>query len=254
MPTRRAAPKSQRRLTILSFELFQSFSPFKGFEPFRHPSSGLIPFCLAIVFTASVRPRALAQTSNACTPEQLRARMEQIAREVDGRVGAAAVILDDRDEVIVSVNGSMGFPMQSVYKLPIGMAVLRSVDEGRLSLAQKVKVRPEDLVPERLHSPLRDNNRQGGEFTLRELVRLMIAESDGTASDVLLGLAGGPEKVNAYLRGLGVDGVNVETTERAMAQGDEQVQYRNSATPESMLTLLRALQEGRGLSRASRSV
>lgn len=176
--------------------------------------------------------------------------MQEIASETGGPVGAAAVIIEGGR--VVSLNGSQRFPMQSVYKLPIGMAVLRAVDEGRLRLVQKIKVRPEDLAPERLHSPLRDNNPQGGEFTLRELTRLLIAESDGTASDVLLNLAGGPEKVNAYLRGLGVEGVNVETTERAMAQGDEQVQYRNWATPESVLVLLRALQEGRGLSRASR--
>jgi beta-lactamase class A len=227
-------------LTILTFALFKRLRRFA------------VPFCLALVCAAAAQPHARAQSPSACAPGQLRERMEEIARETGGPVGAAAVIIEGGR--VVSFNGSQRFPMQSVYKLPIAMAVLRAVDGGRLRLTQKVNVRPEDLVPERLHSPLRDNNPRGGEFTLRELLRLLIAESDGTASDVLLNLAGGPEKVKAYLRGLGVEGVNVETTERAMAQGDEQVQYRNSATPESMLTLLRALQEGRGLSRASRGL
>jgi beta-lactamase class A len=178
--------------------------------------------------------------------------MEEIAKETGGPVGAAAVIIEGGE--VVSFNGARRFPMQSVYKMPIGMAVLRAVDEGRLKLTQEVDVRPEDLVPERLHSPLRDKNPRGVVITLRELLRLMISESDGTASDVLLGIAGGPEKVAEYVRGLGVEGVTVATTERAMAQGDEQVQYRNWATPESMLALLRALEEGRGLSRASRSL
>jgi beta-lactamase class A len=178
--------------------------------------------------------------------------MEEVARATGGPVGAAAVIVEGGE--VVSFNGAQRFPMQSVYKMPIGMAVLHAVDEGRLSLARKVNVRPEDLVPERLHSPIRDRNPRGVELSIRELLRFMISESDGTASDVLLGIAGGPEKVTEYLRGLGVEGVLVVTTERAMAQGDEQVQYRNWATPESMLALLRALQEGRGLSRASRSL
>jgi beta-lactamase class A len=223
--------------------------PFTPFKPLRRFA---VPFCLALVCVAGARTSTHAQSSRACTPEQLRERMEEIAKETGGPVGAAAVIIEGGR--VASFNGERRFPMQSVYKLPIGMAVLRAVDEGRLRLVQKVNVRREDLVPERLHSPLRDNNPQGGDFTLRELIRLMISESDGTASDVLLNLAGGPEKVKAYLRRLGVEGVSVETTERAMAQGDEQVQYRNSATPESMLVLLRALQEGRGLSRASRNL
>jgi beta-lactamase class A len=180
----------------------------------------------------------------------LRARMEEIARETGGPVGAAAVVIEGGRAV--SFNGARRFPMQSVYKLPIAMAVLRDVDAGRLRLARKIDIRPEDLVPERLHSPIRDANPRGVTLTIRELLRLLITESDGTASDVLLGLAGGPERVTKYLRGLGVDGVTVATTERAMAQGDEQVQYRNFATPESALALLRALEEGRGISRANR--
>ena len=223
-----------------------TFTLFKRLRRFA------VPFCLVLVYVAGAQTNARAQSPRDCTPEQLRERMEEIARETGGPVGAAAVIIEGGR--VVSFNGGRRFPMQSVYKLPIGMAVLREVDRGRLRLSQKVNVRPEDLVPERLHSPLRDNNPRGATFTLRELIRLMISESDGTASDVLLNLAGGPGKVNAYLRGLGVDEVLVVTTERAMAQGDEQVQYRNSATPESMLVLLRALQEGRGLSRASRSL
>jgi beta-lactamase class A len=222
------------------------------FTPFERLRRFAVPFCFVLVCVAGVRTSTLAQSPRACTPGQLRERMEEIAKETGGPVGAAAVIIEGGRAV--SFNGSQRFPMQSVYKLPIGMAVLREVDRGRLRLTRKVNVRREDLVPERLHSPLRDDNPQGGVFTLRELIRLMISESDGTATDVLLGIVGGPEKVGAYLRGLGVDGVMVATTERAMAQGDEQVQYRNSATPESMLVLLRALQEGRGLSRASRGL
>ena len=212
----------------------------------------MLPFCLALACVVAAWTCAPAQASRACSGEELRARMEEIARETGGPVGAAAVVLEGGE--VVSFNGSQRFPMQSVYKLPIAMAVLQEVDARRLRLAQTIKVRPEELSPERLHSPLRDANPRGGVFTLRELLRLTISESDGTASDVLLGLAGGPVKVNAYLRGLGVEGVNVETTERAMAEGDEQVQYRNWATPEATLVLLRALQEGRGLSRASRAL
>ncbi len=56
-----------------------------------------------------------------------------------------------------------------------------------------------------------------------------------------------------YLRDLGVNGVVVANTEKELGQ-DESVQYRNWATPEGMVVLLRALHEGRGLSQPNREV
>jgi len=81
----------------------------------------------------------------------------------------------------------------------------------------------------------------------------MVAVSDGTASDVVLRLAGGGESVTRYLRGLGVTGMVVATSEAEMARGDD-VQYRNWATPLAAIQLLRAIQEGPGLSPSSRDL
>jgi beta-lactamase class A len=91
------------------------------------------------------------------------------------------------------------------------------------------------------------------ELSVAELLQFMVSESDGTACDVLLGLVGGTEFVTKYLRDLGVNGVVVANTEKELGQ-DESVQYRNWATPEGMVVLLRALHEGRGLSQPNREV
>ncbi len=152
---------------------------------------------------------------------------------------------------MVALHGEQRFPMQSVYKLPIGMAVLHQVDLGRLNLTQQVQIGPSDLVPPSRGSPIRDKFPHGTKMTVSELLAAMMSVSDGTASDVLLKLVGGPEQVTAYLRGLGVRDVVVATSERAMAQ-NELVQYQNWATPDAMVSLLRALQQGRGLSSPSR--
>jgi len=45
------------------------------------------------------------------------------------------------------------FPMHSVYKLPISMAVLQRVDRGELKLDQQVKVEPSDFVRKGMYSP-----------------------------------------------------------------------------------------------------
>jgi len=191
----------------------------------------------------------LAPAVGAAPPLRLQRNIADIARVARGPVGAAAVIVEGGR--IVALHGEQRFPMQSVYKLPIGMAALHQVDLGRLKLGRRVKIGPRDMDPPARYSPIRDKNPNGVEMTVSELLGAMMSVSDCTASDVLLKLAGGPDRVTAYVRGLGVRNIVVATTEAAMAQ-DEQVQYRNWATPDAMASLLVALQRGRGLSASSR--
>jgi beta-lactamase class A len=64
-------------------------------------------------------------------------------------------------------------------------------------------------------------------------------------------MAGGTATVQSYLDMIGVKEVRIATTEMEMAR-DDKAQYRNWATPRGMMSLLQALQTGRGLSPASR--
>lgn len=182
---------------------------------------------------------------------ELQTTLATIAADARGRVGAAAMVAETRRRI--AFHGDERFPMQSVYKVPIAMAVLRGVDEGRLSLAQRVRVGKDDLLPREAHSPIRDENPEGVEVSLAELLRYAVSESDGTASDVLLRLAGGASKVQAHLAGLGLAGMVVANTEKEIV-GAHDVQYRNWATPVGAVDLLDAVRQGAGLSAASRSL
>ena len=176
---------------------------------------------------------------------QLQNQLEQIASAAKGRAGVAALLLETGETV--SLNSHDHFPMQSVYKLPIGMAVMKQVDAGKLKLDQKVRVTKDDFIGRSSHSPIRDKYPNGTELTVNELLAWMLLESDGTASDVLMKLAGGPETIQAYLTELGIKDMIVLDTEKAFAQ-DHSLQYRNWTTPEAAVTLLRALHERRALS------
>lgn len=193
----------------------------------------------------------IAMTAPAHSLDSLGEQFAHISSTAEGKVGACAMLLETGESA--SFHGGQRFPMQSVYKFPIGMAVLHEVDRGTLRLDQTVAVAKLDLAPAGLHSPIRDQHPGGITLSLRELLRFMVAESDGTASDVLLRLAGGPERVTSYLRGLAVSGVTVATSERDMARG-ALVQYRNWATPDQMVALLRAFQTGAGLAAPSRDL
>ncbi|HEU0055534.1 MAG TPA: class A beta-lactamase, partial [Longimicrobium sp.] len=216
---------------------------------------------------------------------ELKREFARIAAESGGTVGVAAVHVESGTRV--AVRGGERFPMQSVYKFPIALAVLGRVDEGRLSLDSMIAVRPADLRFGA--SPISDEVRRGTQrFTVRELLRRMVSESDNTASDRLLALAGGPAAVTANLRRLGINGVRVDRSEGRLGLDFNGVPYvptreavdsarrfiaamapaprataieryladpRDTATPDAMTDLLVLLHRtGAGLRPASRAL
>src|SRR5580700_305435 len=87
----------------------------------------------------------------------------QIASQAQGRVGAAAAVIDGK--TVLEIHSHERFPMQSVYKLPIGMAVLAQVDRGTLHLDQSVHVDKSEYVSKGQKSPLRDANPNGADVS-----------------------------------------------------------------------------------------
>jgi beta-lactamase class A len=186
--------------------------------------------------------------SNADRTNELRDRIEQISQAAQGRVGVKATVLETGESV--ALNGNQQFPMQSVYKFPIAMAVLAQVDRGKLKLDHKIRIEASDVLQ---GSRILNEKSQGMEFSLAELLKYMVSESDNTASDVLLRQVGEPRIVTEYLRGLGVNNIVVANTEKELGQ-DTAVQYRNYATPDAAVVLLRAFHEGKGLSKSSQAL
>lgn len=197
---------------------------------------------------AETRKEGVAPTPN--TNNELRDRIEQISQTARGQVGVAATVLETGESV--TLNGNLPFPMQSVYKFPIAMAVLAEVDRGTLKLDQKIRLEASDIVRE---SVVLNEKSQGKEVSIGELLQYMVSESDSTACDALLRLVGGAQRVTEYLRDLGINDVIVANTENEIQFGTEpRLQYRNSATPDAAVNLLRAFHEGRGLSESSQAL
>jgi len=132
----------------------------------------------------------------------LRNQIEQIVRNAQGQVGVSATVLETGESF--ALNEDRHFPMQSVYKFPIAMAVLKQVEQGNLKLEQEIRIEKSDLVPAKLRSPIRDRYPQGTKLSLSETLKYMVSDSDGTACDVLLKAVGGADAVTKYLRELGV--------------------------------------------------
>ncbi|MBL8182284.1 MAG: class A beta-lactamase [Blastocatellia bacterium] len=168
---------------------------------------------------------------------ELEKQFADIAKAAGGKVGVAAVVLETGEAAFLNEDGR--YPMQSVYKLPIAMAVMEQVRLFKFDLDEKVGVTKEDFVRAGMRSPLRDKNPNGGEFTIRELLRLSLVESDGTASDVLLRLVPAVE-VQSFLTQIGVRDMKVVNTTKEYGS-EWKLQYENWSTPVAAVELLRWL-------------
>ncbi len=173
-----------------------------------------------------------------CPADSLKTSLEHIASQANGRVGVSAAILEGGPSV--ALRGAEHFPMQSVYKLPIAMAVADAAD--RLPLDRKIRLTPQDYEP-RLHSPIREKHPNGVTLTVAELLRYSVSESDNTASDLLLKLLGGPPRVMSYLDRIGVRDIAVLNSEHEINTAGGDRQYRNFATPDAAVLLLRKLNQ-----------
>src|SRR5690606_28311906 len=175
------------------------------------------------------------------TDTELQKKFEEIAAASKGIVGAAALNFETGETA--SVNGIDRFPMQSVYKLPIALTVNQQIKDRKLALEQNytVEINKDIMVGENMHSPIRDKFPDGTTMPVDDVVRYAVSESDGTASDVLMKLVGGPNAVQEYLTSIGITDMKVRNTEKEMGL-DHALQYENWTTPLAAVKLLKTLQ------------
>ncbi|HYW08797.1 MAG TPA: class A beta-lactamase [Longimicrobium sp.] len=154
----------------------------------------------------------------------LQHELSRIAAAAPGTVGIAAINLRTGERA--SVRGDDAFAMASVYKFPIAIRILRRIERSELSLDSVVRVTPLDLRGGA--SPLVTNPRP---VRVGELLRLMVSESDNTASDILLRLAGGAPAVTAELGRAGITGIRVDRDEAMLAADYHGVRWTRPRSP-----------------------
>ena len=147
------------------------------------------------------------------TRTALETEIDRIVKEAGGTMGVSIVHLESGERIVR--NGDQRYPMASVFKVPIALRLLHRVDQGEISLGDTVQVRTSDLRTG--SGRIAARHPRGGRMTLLELFDGMLTESDNTASDFLLRVAGGPGAVTARIRDLGVRDVRVDRSEVQMA-------------------------------------
>lgn len=185
---------------------------------------------------------AAAQTNH------FRQKIQEIVSSSNGEIGIAVMGLEDREQYIFREDQK--FPMQSVFKFPLAMAVLDQVDKGKLSLDQKIHISKEDLAP-KTWSPVKVKFPEGNiDLTLAELLSYTVSQSDNITCDILFKMVGGTAQVDKYLKGIGVKGIAIVATEEQMSKHWD-VQFTNWCQPPAMLQILDTFYQGKKLSKSS---
>ena len=137
--------------------------------------------------------------------------LRAIERRSGGKLGFAAIHIESgwRTEY----GGDVTYPMASVAKLPMALAFLRDVERGRYRLDSVVQLTRGDHRPglSRIyHRAMKDS---AGRVQIHHLLASMLIESDNTASDYILRLAGGPAVAQKLMSELGLDEINISSYE-----------------------------------------
>jgi beta-lactamase class A len=110
-----------------------------------------------------------------------------------GQYGVSIYHFETEEEFVH--NPDEEFYAASIIKIPIMAAVFAQVNEGKRSLSDKIQVRSEDIVS---GDGILKNLTPGTEWTIYDLVVLMIIESDNTATNLLIDMVG-LENIQLYM-------------------------------------------------------
>ncbi len=166
--------------------------------------------------------------------------LSEFISDKDAKIGVG-VIIDGVDSV--AINGHRAFPMLSVYKFPIALALAEHYRQNNLPQNYPIAIFPEDLRTD-TYSPMTEkiiaSSRMISDTLMMpttELLGYMLQQSDNNASDIVLRSITGVDNVQHYLDRIGSKDVYVRNSEAEM-HADNTLCYANSSTPLGMAALM----------------
>lgn len=169
----------------------------------------------------------------------LQREIEQYVAARDARIGVS-VIVEGCDTV--SVNGDECFPMMSVFKFPVALAVAERCRGANVGFDEQVSLTEGDLHRD-TWSPMVEVYADSvpTRVSLMRLLAYSLQQSDNNAADILLRYAGGAERVTSLMPG----GIEVRWSEDEMHR-DINRSFENVSTPRAMAALFDRFDVSRG--------
>ena len=187
----------------------------------------------------TIRQAAVAQ--NTADIERASASVRQAIEQVTAPYGQAVSVTYlpvGSPAGIVSVNGATQHASASMIKLVVLAALFDKVAAGEIDLSAQVEVKASDIVSGT--GTVQDDG--PGTYELRELARRMIADSDNTATNVIVDLIG-MDAVNEEASKLGLTGTVMARKMMDMVAADQGM--RNRMTSDDAATILNLIASGK---------
>ena len=185
------------------------------------------------------------------TMQQIETTLRRV--EVDGIIVAVA-FHDLQTGLEFLHRADESFHPASTFKVGVMMEVFHQAAQGKFSLDDEIPVvnsftsiadgNPFSVFPDD-DSETSLYEKIGNTESLREIVRLMIAQSSNFATNILIQKVGAAN-ATAYLKELGVEGVQIlrgPEDNRAFARG-----LNNAATAHSLMQMMQIIAEGKAVS------
>lgn len=187
----------------------------------------------------TIRQAAVAQ--NTADIERASASVRQAIEQVTAPYGETVSVTYlpvGTPAGIVSVNGATQHASASMIKLVVLAALFDKVAAGEIDLAAQVEVKASDIVSGT--GTVQDDG--PGTYELQELARRMIADSDNTATNVIVDLIG-MDAVNEEASKLGLTGTVMARKMMDMVAADQGM--RNRMTSDDAATILNLIATGK---------
>ncbi len=203
----------------------------------------------AMALTAALEMAELQAQPSRTSLQQL---LESELPRIPARAGIWVKHLTNGEEA--GVRGDDTFNSASVIKLPVMVMAFQLIDQGKLSLEERVTIQAADIRGGsgvfRYHDP-------GLQPTVRDVLLQMIITSDNTATDIAIAKVGGVARVNAWLKERGyADGMRLTQTTgdlfakyRALPEGqsngktnDDRTYWLGEQTPRATARMLEGIQ------------
>lgn len=218
--------------------------PYFSFKISREKIKKIFSFILVAVFSVSVfyigqqyyaefqeaKKQRLLYERHRNAWQDLQNILQNEIRQFKDETGI--VIKDLQNNWEFDYNKDTLFPSASLAKLPIMAACFLAAEEGKLKLDREVKLESSEKLT---GSGLLKNMRPGTAFTIRELIGLMIYESDNTATNMLTDMLG-LDYLNSCFKAFGLKNTSLSRKVADFVSRDQGIE--NYTTAEDMAIIL----------------